>query len=229
MHTNNAIMPTIEIEGINRTRSFDNVGVKDNFSTSFSLSKKINRMGIRYTLKNRNSFIKSKSLINFKLNDLNANRYTGSLKFENHNKKIFDFKIGGDYTLNQTDFSIRRDLNREFSTQHYYTLFDYDITKKFTINTQFDYYIFDDNKFPQTRDLPLWNTALSYSFTPSKNNIIKLLLIDMLNKNIDIHRRSSINYNEEIATESLGMYAVISYTYRLNNGSKKKRKKSRKS
>ena len=227
-YTNNAIIPTIEIDGINRTRSFDNAGAKNNFSTSFSLSKKINRMGIRYTLKNRNSFIKSKSLINLQLNDLNANRYMGSLKLENHNKKIFDFKIGGDYTLNQTDFSIRRDLNREFSTQHYYILFDYDITKKFTINTQFDYYIFDDNKFSQTRDLPLWNTALSYSFTQKKNNVIKLLLIDMLNKNVDIHRRSSINYNEEIVTESLGMYAVVSYTYRLNNDSKKKRKKKKK-
>lgn len=193
------------------------------------MSKKLNGIGIRYTIKNKNSFKKSNSLVNFELNDLSANRFTGNLKFQNHDKKIYDFKIGGDYTVNQTNFSIRQDLNREFTTQRYYDILDYDLSKKFTINSQFDYFVYTDDKSTEnnTLVLPLWNAALSYSFTPKKNNVIKLLLIDMLNKNVDVHRRSSVNYYEETITESLGMYAVVSYTYRLNNGSTKKKSKKR--
>ncbi|MDG1806166.1 outer membrane beta-barrel protein [Flavicella sp.] len=235
-HTKDAIIPTIEIdEDLNRVRSFENIGIKDNITTSFSLSKKINRLPVRYTIKNRNSFQKSNSLINYVLNDVSANRYSGSLRFENHNKNIFDFKIGAEYSMNQTNFSIRKELNREFATQHYFTKFDYDFTKKLSFNTQFDYYLYSydtatsNENFSTDVILPLWNTAISYSFTPKKNNVVKLILIDMLNKNVDIRRRSSVNYFEETSTESLGMYAVVSYTYRLNNGARKKLKKGKKS
>ncbi|WP_152287114.1 outer membrane beta-barrel protein [Flavicella marina] len=225
-HTDDAIVQTVEIDdNFIRTRSFENIGTKDNITTAFSLSKKVNGLGIRYTIKNRNSFAVSNTLVNLELNDVSAKKYSGYLKFENNNKKIYDLKLGGEYTLNQTNFSIVRDLNRQFVTQHYFTMLDYDITSKFTFNTQFDYFIYTDSKFSPDRTLPLWNAAISYSLTKKKNNVFKLLLIDMLNKNVDIHRRSNVNYYEEITTESLGMYAVISYTYRLNNGSKKKKNK----
>ena len=231
-HTDNAIIPTIVIDdNFIRTRSFENSGTKNNLSTSFSFSKKINGLGIRYTLKNRNSYILSNALVNKDLNDLTAKNFSGSIQFQNYNKKRFDLKVGATYTINQTDFSIVKDLNREFVTQRYYTMFDYDITKKLNINTQFDYYLYSDSKFSSNRKLPLWNTAISYSLTRKKNNIIKLLFIDMLDKNIDIHRRSNLNYFEETTTESLGRYVVVSYTYRLNNGSNKTktRKKGKKS
>ena len=152
-----------------------------------------------------------------------------NLKFENHDKRTFDLKFGAELILNNTNFSIEKDLNRKFSTQHYYTLFDYDINKKISLNTQFDYYKYTDSNFSPDTILPLWNSAVSYSFTAKKNNVIKLLLIDMLNRNIDIQRRSSVNFFQETVTESLGFYAVLSYTHRINSskskGSKKKNRK----
>ena len=69
--------------------------------------------------------------------------------------------------------------------------------------------------------------SLLWLLRKRKNNIIKLLLIDLLDKNVDIRRRSTINYIEEVTTESLGRYVILSYTYRLNNGKKKKKKKKK--
>lgn len=237
-YTSNAIISTIAFQEENiywRTRSFDNNGYKNNIRTSFSLSKKIDGLGIRYTLKNANSYNTYNSIVSIReegrnvpiLNAVRAENYSGSLSFENFNKNVFDAKIGASYKINKTHFSVVHDLNREFATQRYYGLIDYDLTNKINLNTQFDYIVFSDTKFNSNQSLPLWNAAVSYAFTKKKNNIVKLLLIDILDKNVDIRRRSTINYIEETISESLGRYVVLSYTYRLNNG-KKKKKKSRK-
>ncbi len=229
-HSKNAIIPAIEIDDdFIRTRSFINSGTKENFSSYFSFSKKIKRIPIRYTLKTKNTYTKGNSLVNFEINEVSSIMNSLNLKFENHDKRTFDLKFGAELILNNTNFSIEKDLNRKFSTQHYYTLFDYDINKKISLNTQFDYYKYTDSNFSPDTILPLWNSAVSYSFTAKKNNVIKLLLIDMLNRNIDIQRRSSVNFFQETVTESLGFYAVLSYTHRINSskskGSKKKNRK----
>ena len=146
-----------------------------------------------------------------------------SFSFENHNKNQFDFKTGASFSLNDTSFSIINDLDRQYTKQDYFGSFDYDVSKKLNINTQFDYLIFNDNKFDSIDNLPLWNAAVSYAFSKNKNNVVKLLFIDLLDKNVDIYRRSTINYFEETTTDSLGRYVILSYTYRLKN--QKKRKK----
>lgn len=237
-YTSNAIISTIAFQEENiywRIRSFENNGYKNNIRASFSLSKKIDGLGIRYTLKNTNSYSTYNSIVSIRengksvpiLNEVRAENYSGSLSFENFNKNVFDAKVGASYKINKTHFSVVRDLNRDFATQRYFGLIDYDLTNKININTQFDYIIFSDTKFNSNQKLPLWNASVSYAFTKKKNNIIKLLLIDLLDKNVDIRRRSTINYIEEVTTESLGRYVILSYTYRLNNGKKKKKKKKK--
>jgi hypothetical protein len=71
--------------------------------------------------------------------------------------------------------------------------------------------------------IPIWNAAVSYSLSKN-NNIIKLVLIDLFNRNIDVFRRSTQNFFEETNLESLGRYIVLSYTYKLNNKNKKRKK-----
>ena len=101
-------------------------------------------------------------------------------------------------------------------------MFDLDITEKLNFNTQFDYVIYTDDKFTSNQELPIWNASVSYAFSKN-NNILKLVLIDLLDKNIDLYRRSTQNFFEETTSESLGRYVILSYTYRLNGYKKKKK------
>ena len=224
--TQNAIIATLDIDDeYVRTRSFENSGNRVDFTTLLSFSKKIKGANVRYTLKNKNTFGKSNILINFDINQLNTERSISSIKLENYNKKIYDLKVGAEYSYTRMIYSIKRDLNRLFTTQKYYSSIDYDITDKLTVNTQFDYYIYTDNKFKPDTFLPLWNGAVSYSLSKRKKHVFKLLLIDILNKNINIDRRNVINFSEETIAESLGRYVVLSYTYKLNGNKRPKKKK----
>jgi len=62
---------------------------------------------------------------------------------------------------------------------------------------------------------------MSYLFTKNNNAIVKLILIDILDKNVDIVRKSSINYFEETINQALGRYFIVSFTLRLNNNNRK--------
>jgi len=217
-----AIIPNIDInDEFVKTRSFINSGERKRFSAFFNFSKKIKGLGIRYAIKNINFYNASTSLINLQLNDVVSKDVLFGLSLENSNKNVIDLKLGTNYSVNNTSFSIEQNLNRIYRKQHYYSALDYDITEQLNFNTQFDYFIFSDNQFATNLELPIWNMAISYNIA-NNNNILKLVLIDLLDKNIDFDRRSTTNYFEETTSESLGRYIILSYTYRL--GSRKQSK-----
>lgn len=228
-HTNDAIIPSVEIDdNFIKTKSFENKGSRQRLNTSTSFSKKINGLGIRYTLKNKNTFSTSNSIINFQLNDVVSNSFMINTSIENYKKRKFDLKTGASYSVNNTKFSLVKDFNRRYMVQKYFAMLDLDMYSKLNFNTQFDYFIHTDNRFTSVQKLPLWNASLSYALSKKKNKILKLVLIDLLDKNIDINKKSTINYFEEVTTKSLGRYIILSYTYRLNKQQKKRKRTKRK-
>lgn len=224
-HATDAIVQSIDIDdSFVRTRSYQNSGNRKVFTTNFSLSKKLKGLGVRYTLKNKNAYRTSNSIINLELNDVTSKDFFVGLLLENSNKNVVDLKFGADYSVNNTNFSLEEDLNRTYRQQKYFSMFDYDLTSKLNINTQFDYIVFSDNQFSSNTTLPIWSAAFSYNLSKNKKNICKLLLIDLLNKNVDVYRRSTTNYFEETTSESLGRYVILSYTYKLNSKPKKQKR-----
>jgi hypothetical protein len=146
--------------------------------------------------------------------------YLVNLIVQNNRKRRVDLKAGATYILNNTSFSIENNLDRKFTTQKYFGMVDFDLSKRFNINTQLDYIIYTDNGFSIQQEIPIWNAAMSYSLSKN-NNIVKLIFIDLLDRNVDVFRRSTLNYFEETNLQSLGRYVVLSYTYKLNAGNKR--------
>ena len=203
-----------------RTISYQNSGKKTKFNSLLNVTKKVNSWGVRFSLKNKFSYNAANSMVNFELNNVASKDYVTSLLIQNNSKRKVDLKAGATYIINNTSFSIENNLDRKFTTQKYFGMVDFDFSKRLNINTQFDYLVYTDNKFLIKQEIPIWNAAISYSLT-SKNNIVKLVLIDLLDKNIDVYRRSTLNYFEETNLQSLGRYVVLSYTYKLNTASKR--------
>jgi len=207
-----------------RESSYQNSGEKHLLNAEASFSRKLNTLGVRLNLKNRFIYNSANSIVNLNLNKRISQDFSTNFIIQNTRKRKIDLKSGAFYSVNNTNFSIDNDLNRKFTTQKYFGMIDLDVTKKLNFNTQLDYIIYDDDRLNIHQELPIWNAAVSYSV--SKNNkIFKLVLIDLLNKNVDIFRRSTINFFEETTSQSLGRYIILSYTYRLNSGNRSKKSK----
>ncbi|ARV16349.1 hypothetical protein [Polaribacter sp. SA4-12] len=209
-----------------RTISYHNSGKKVRLNALLNVSKKVNSLGIRFSLKNKFSYNAANSVINFELNNVVSKDYLVSFMVQNNRKRRVDLKAGATYKINNTSFSIENNQDRQFTNQKYFGMIDFDVSKRLNINTQFYYIIYIDNGFSIQQEIPIWNAAMSYSLSKN-NNIIKLVLIDLLDKNIDVYRRSTLNYFEETNLQSLGRYVVLSYTYKLNSGNKRSKKTKR--
>ncbi|MCL7754616.1 outer membrane beta-barrel protein [Polaribacter sp. Z022] len=207
-----------------RTISYQNNGNRTRFNALANFSKKVNSLGIRLSLKNRFSYNSVNSVVNYELNNVVSQDYLVNFLIQNNRKRRVDLKAGATYKINNTSFSIENDLNRKFTSQKYFGMVDFDVTKRFNVNTQLDYIVYTDNNFSIKQEIPIWNAAMSYSLSKN-NNILKLVLIDLLDKNVDVFRRSTLNYFEETNLQSLGRYVVLSYTYKLNTGKRKRKKK----
>lgn len=216
-HIYDAIIPNLVIDDdFVQTRSYINEGKQEKIVAEINLNKKIKSVGIRYNLKAKGIYNTANSIINKELNDVVSQEYLLGISFENNNKNLFDFKTGADYSTNSTTFSVIENLNREYIEQHYFSKMDYDLSKKLNINTQFDYYFYTDSNFQSNQKIPYWSASMSYAFTQNNNAIVKLLLIDILDKNVNVIRKSTINYFAETTNQTLGRYFILSLTMRLN-------------
>lgn len=203
-----------------RTLSYQNNGKRERLNALLNLSKKVNSLGVRFSLKNKFSYNAANSVVNFELNKVVSKDYLLNFMVQNVRKRKVDLKAGLTYQRNNTSFSIESNSDREFTAQKYFGMIDYEVSKRLNINTQLDYIIYTDNSFSIQQKIPIWNAAMSYSLSKN-NNIIKVVLIDLLDKNIDVDRKSTLNFFEETNLQRLGRYVVLSYTFKLNAGNKK--------
>lgn len=68
----------------------------------------------------------------------------------------------------------------------------------------------------------MWNATVSYEFLRNRQATVSLKAYDLLRQNSNIRRTVTANYIEDISTNSLGRYFMVSFAYKFNtfgNGS----------
>ena len=215
---NDAIVPSLTVtENFIQTRSYINNGNRISYFSEINLNKRSKSLDVRYNLKTKSLHKSENSIIDSELNKVTINEYLVGLALENNTKNLVDLKLGFEYSFNKTAFSVIKNLNRNYSEQHYFTKIDIDITQKLNFNSQFDYYLYNDSDFKSKQQIPFLNASVAYSISKKNNAILKLLFIDILDKNVDIIKKSNINYFEETTNQTLGRYFILSFSLRLNN------------
>jgi outer membrane beta-barrel protein/carboxypeptidase family protein len=212
--TANAIVTnrTIDADYIQHA-SFENFGDKTSFRGMVYYSKKIKKVGLRYSLRISGNINDYNTIIDNAVNKTKSKSSSIGLSFTNNNKNKVDLTVGGNFDFDKTTFSLQS-KDRNFFRQNYFTKFDIDITNSFSFNTQFDYSVYTDNNFA-SQSVPIWNMAIEYAFLKAKRGNLKLQVLDILDKDVGIVRTSSANYFEETFRTNLGTYAMISFTYSL--------------
>ena len=64
-------------------------------------------------------------------------------------------------------------------------------------------------------NIPLWNASLSKQLFKKKEGEIKFYMFDLLNQNVSIRRTVSGNSIQDIQTQVLKRYFMVSFTYNL--------------
>lgn len=134
------------------------------------------------------------------------------LSLESHKLKALQAAVGGRWDFNKTKYSISQDFNQNFLNQSYYADLTVNLPLGFSINSTFDYRIYDGTFSDR---IPIWNGYFSKMLLKDNRGQLKLSVFDLLNQNAAIHRQAQLNFYQEERFNSLGRYFMLSFTYSL--------------
>lgn len=156
------------------------------------------------------------ALVNGVENVTNRTSVSLGLRLNINIKDSFDVSFNGRIQSSQTKYSLNTNQNQQFYNYTYDVEANYRLPFGFKLNSNFDYSIITGQTFGATVGIPIWGASLSKFMLKKDRGELKLAVFDILNRNTGINRTADVNYILNEVTNSLGRYAMLSFTYNIN-------------
>jgi hypothetical protein len=145
-------------------------------------------------------------------------------------KKNFDmnFSTASKYTINT-----RTGATSKFNTPNNLNVFSQSFSAEITaytnngwlIATTFDYTYTNNHAAAYNASVPLLNPSIARQLFKKKNGEIRLSVFDLLNENVAVSKSVTPNMESYTRTNVITRYALLTFTYNLNNFSDPKQKR----
>lgn len=181
------------------------------FNFGFPLKKPKSNMSFTGNL----AYNQSQNLINLKSNFTKNTTAGGTVKWTTNLKDNFDMNFSSNSSFNFARYSLQPQQNADYFTQTFTTEATYFTKSGWVVASDFDYIINTGNSAGYNTNIPLWNASLSKQLFKKKEGEIKFYMFDLLNQNVSIRRTVSGNTIQDVQTQVLKRYFMISFTYNL--------------
>ena len=201
-----------------------NIGANANVSFTMKNPKSSINLGTYlYNSKDVNLFNKVKSY---------TNRYTvaGNIKVSLNLEDWLDLNFSSNSTYNIAKYTISSIQNGNFFGQRFSVEPTFTSKNGWIVSNDFDYIINRGNSAAFNQSIPLWNAGIAKLFLKGQLGELRLTAFDILNVNKSVSRVVELNYIEDLRTQVLNQYFLLSFTYHLRSfkSSKKSEKANKK-
>ena len=193
-----------------------NVAYDYNLNGGFQFGTPIRPIKTNVNLSYSSSWNKGILFVNNIENDVQRQRHTIRLEFDNRKKDVVDFMVGGRISFNKTDYSVSENLNQNYIDQKFYSDLIIIPTDKWEFSSSIDYTIYSAETFGEKREVPIWRASIMRYILKNKRGRLSLSAYDILNKNIGINRSSQLNYVQEERIHSLGRHIMLNFAYSIS-------------
>jgi Outer membrane protein beta-barrel family/CarboxypepD_reg-like domain len=180
---------------------------------SFSTPLKFIKTRIRLNI--NSTYNRSQVFINRVINDMDRWNNRFGMSFQSLNSDIVDYSVGASWTYSTTKYSINSNIDQNFFIQNYYADISVNFLKTWSVSSSFDVRFFSGDQFQGNEVIPLWQLSLSKYVFEDRRGEIKFSVFDVLNENKGISRTSNLNYLQEIRSNSLTQYGMLSFIYSI--------------
>ena len=181
------------------------------FNFGFPLKKPKSNMSFTGNL----SYNQSQNLINLKSNYTKNTTAGTTVKWTTNLKDNFDMNFSANSSFNFARYTLQPQQNADYFTQTFTTEATYYTKSGWVVASDFDYIINTGNSAGYNTNIPLWNASLSKQLFKKKEGEIKFYMFDLLNQNVSIRRTVSGNTIQDVQTQVLKRYFMVSFTYNL--------------
>ena len=163
------------------------------------------------------NFVRTPGQINGALNFSNNNAYTLGLTFASNISEYIDFNLSYNGNLSKVVNSIQPQLNNEY--------YFHNIGFKINTLTKSGWFMLNDLTNNQYSGLAdgfnqnywLWNLSGGKKFLKNQRGELKITIFDLLKQNQSIVRNVGDTYIEDVQTQVLQQYFMLTFTYTLRN------------
>ena len=135
----------------------------------------------------------------------------------NYGKDKFDLAVTGDFVYNVAAYEVEAGSNTNYFSQGYSADFTYRFKDRFFVLTDFDYYISSGRSAGYNQDVFLWNVSFAKKFFQMNVVEIKFTIYDILKQNDGINRVIGENYFEDIRSNVVPRFFMLTASYNLNH------------
>lgn len=156
-------------------------------------------------------------LINNVVNESRTSNANGGLTISSNMSENMDFTVG--YTLNYNNVvNTKQNVARnEYFVHNINARFNWIIKERLVINSNYSLnaYAGLGSGFNQT--IMLWNGGIGYKFLKQKQLELRASVFDILNNNNSITRNVTESYIEDVKSNVLNRYYMLTLTYNIRN------------
>jgi len=179
----------------------------------------VRKLGVDLDLEYRVSYSEGTELVNLAANESRIVRNTFGVSLDNRIKDRFDVEVSASYTLNDVQYSLNQELNRNYANSQYRAAGILYFAETWNLTSTFRYRTFDDGLFRgslngESRNIARWDAGIARRVLDERAEI-ELRAYDLLNQNQGVAITNSASFIEESRTESLGQYFMLRVMYRL--------------
>ncbi len=216
-YTRNAITYAQSVTD-NGVRISKPVNVEDNRSirANVSIGVPINKIGSRISLSANANQQYGVNVLNETESDITQGTLTSTLRYSYRYKEIFDIELSGSRSRNATDYESNEASNQLYFNNTYRTEANLTFLKNYSLSSSYEFFLYDSRSTDFTQQVELWNISISRYILKNKAGEIKLAANNILDNSFGISQTANINYVERTATNNLGRYFLLSFTYAIN-------------
>lgn len=199
--------------------------VSNDYSTSSNIYYvfPVKAWGIRFSVGSDHGFGRNLTFINRLQNTTYSRRHGGNLSVTNQKQKKWEWSISGRMNFTANTYSSNAELNRNFLQSTFGSYLRKPFAKeKYSIESQFNYIVYSGLGDGFQRSLPIWNASFSAYVLEGKKGQLRLSAYDLLGRNQGVSRNAQLNTLVDEQVNALSRYVMLSFSYLVRNGGKKK-------
>ena len=124
--------------------------------------------------------------------------------------------VSGALVYNVAAYEVEEGSNTKYFNQAYSADLTYRFENRFFILTDVDYYISSGRSAGYNQDVFLWNVSFAKKFFQTNPVEIKFTVYDILKQNDGINRIIGENYFEDVRSNVVPRFFMVTATYNLN-------------